>query len=157
VGWPSDLKTFSATDAAAFAKTYYVPSNMVISIVGDVNPAEAWPVIEKYFGRLPKAPKPDPLRTIEPPQIAERSVVLARDLAAHLHRGLSPSRRNDPDNAIYDVISMLMSNGRTSRLYARSCATRRSPPGRGLQRLPRRKVSERLHVLRHHHAGPHAG
>jgi predicted Zn-dependent peptidase len=117
VGWPSDLKTFSATDAAAFAKTHYVPSNMVISIVGDVNPAEAWPVIEKYFGRLPKAPKPDPLRTIEPPQIAERSVVLRETSQPIYLEGYHRPAATHPDNAIYEVISMLMSNGRTSRLY----------------------------------------
>ncbi|HEV7570634.1 MAG TPA: pitrilysin family protein, partial [Thermoanaerobaculia bacterium] len=33
VGWPSDLQTFSATDAAAFYKKYYVPANMVIALV----------------------------------------------------------------------------------------------------------------------------
>src|SRR5215212_3926357 len=47
IGWPSDLHSFSATDAANFFKKYYVPSNMVIAIVGDVNANEAWPVIEK--------------------------------------------------------------------------------------------------------------
>jgi Predicted Zn-dependent peptidases len=36
VGWPSDLSSFSATDAAAFFKKYYVPSNMVVAVVGDV-------------------------------------------------------------------------------------------------------------------------
>src|SRR5438132_311073 len=56
VGWPSDLKTFSATDAAAFFKKYYVPSNMVVAIVGDVKASEALSIVEKYFGRLPKAP-----------------------------------------------------------------------------------------------------
>ncbi len=34
VGWPSDLKAFSATDAAAFFKKYYVPSNMVVAVEG---------------------------------------------------------------------------------------------------------------------------
>src|SRR3954463_13005921 len=62
VGWPSDLSAFSATDAIAFFHKYYIPSNMVVAVVGDVNPAEAMPVLEKYFGRLAKAPQPDPLR-----------------------------------------------------------------------------------------------
>lgn len=117
VGWASDLQTFSASDADAFAKKYYVPSNMVIAIVGDVNPAEAWPIVEKYFGRLPKAPQPEPLRTVEPEQKAERIVILRETSQPIYMEGYHRPASTHPDNAIYDVISMLMSSGRTSRLY----------------------------------------
>jgi len=117
VGWPSDLSSFSATDAAEFAKKYYVPSNMVVAIVGDVNPAEAWPVIEKYFGRLPKAPLPGALRTIEPPQRGERTVTLREASQPLYMEGYHRPPVTHPDDDTYDVISMLLSNGRTSRLY----------------------------------------
>jgi len=117
VGWPSDLHAFSASDAEEFAKKYYVPSNMVLSIVGDVNPTEAWPIVEKYFGRLPKAPAPPALRTVEPPQIAERSVTLRETAQPIYMEGYHRPAASHPDNATYDVISMLMSSGRTSRLY----------------------------------------
>lgn len=117
IGWPSDLAAISATDAANFAKKYYVPSNMVVTVVGDVNPAEAWPLIEKYFGRLPKAPVPEALRTVEPPQTAERTVTL-REVAQPLYmEGYHRPAATDPDDDTFDVISMLLSNGRTSRLY----------------------------------------
>jgi predicted Zn-dependent peptidase len=117
IGWPSDLQSFSATDAHEFAKKYYVPSNMVVAIVGDVNPAEAWPIIEKYFGRLPKADPPEALRTVEPPQTAERTVTL-RETAQPLYmEGYHRPAVTHPDDDVYDVISMLMSSGRTSRLY----------------------------------------
>jgi len=117
VGWPSDLASFSATDAIAFFHKYYVPSNMVVAVVGDVNPAEALPIMEKYFGRLPKAPQPDPLRTVEPPQRSERSVVLRETSQPFYLEGYHRPAATDPDNATFDVISMLMSSGRTSRLY----------------------------------------
>jgi predicted Zn-dependent peptidase len=117
VGWPSDLHSFSATDAAAFFKKYYVPANMVIAIVGDVNAAEAWPVIEKYFGRLPKSPAPPSLRTVEPPQIAEKVVTLRETSQPFYLEGYHRPAASDPDSATYDVISMLLSSGRTSRLY----------------------------------------
>lgn len=117
IGWPSDLQSFSATDAEVFAKKYYVPSNMVVSIVGDVNPVEAWPIIEKYFGRLPKAPVPDALRTVEPPQTAERTVTLRETSQPLYAEGYHRPAVTHPDDNVYDVISMLMSSGRTSRLY----------------------------------------
>ena len=66
VGWDSDLNTFSATDAEQFYKKYYVPSNMVVALVGDVKAKEILPMLERYFGRLPAGPQPEPTRTIEP-------------------------------------------------------------------------------------------
>ena len=117
VGWPSDLKSFSATDAAAFFKKYYVPSNMVIAIVGDLKSSEIMPVVEKYFGRLPKRPMPEPLRTVEPPQNAERTVVLHEKSQPVYLEGYHRGSVMDPDDQVYDVIEMLMSTGRTSRLY----------------------------------------
>ena len=117
VGYPSDLKAFSATDAAAFFKKYYVPSNMVIAVVGDVKPSETMPIIEKYFGRLPKAPTPEPLRTIEPPQKAERLVVLHEKSQPVYLEGYHRPAITDPDDPTYDVMEMLLSVGRTSHLY----------------------------------------
>ncbi len=49
----SDLNSFSATDAQRFFDEYYIPSNMVVVVVGDVKASEAMPIIEKYFGRIP--------------------------------------------------------------------------------------------------------
>jgi predicted Zn-dependent peptidase len=117
VGWPSDLKSFTATDAAAFFKTYYVPSNMVITIVGDVKSAEVIPLVEKYFGRLPKAPKPAEIRTEEPPQIAEKEITLVDTAQPFYIEGYHKPSTFDPDSAVYDVIGDLLTSGRTSRLY----------------------------------------
>jgi predicted Zn-dependent peptidase len=117
VGWPSDLESFSATDAAAFYKKNYVPANMVIALVGDLKAAEVMPIMEKYFGRLPKAPAPDPLRTIEPKQTAERSVVLREQSQPVYFEAYHRPSATDPDAQAFDAIEMLLSEGRTSRLY----------------------------------------
>ena len=117
VGYPSDLSSFSAEDAHEFFRKYYVASNMVITIVGDVNPAEAWPVIDKYFGRLPKAPRPEALATVEPPQRGERTVTLRETSQPVYLEGYHRPAATHPDSPTYDVISMLLSSGRTSRLY----------------------------------------
>lgn len=117
IGWPSDLQSFSATDAENFFRKYYVPSNIVLTIVGDVKPAEAWPIIEKYFGRLPASPAPPALRTVEPKQVAERVVTLRETSQPIYVEGYHRPGFTHPDNATYEVISMLMSSGRTSRLY----------------------------------------
>jgi predicted Zn-dependent peptidase len=117
VGWPSDLKTFSATDADAFYKKYYVPSNMVVALVGDLKAAEVMPVVEKYLGRLPKAPKPEPLRTEEPPQTAEKTVVLHDKSQPVYVEGYHRPSGTDPDDAVFSVIQQILTAGRTSRMY----------------------------------------
>ena len=76
IGWISDLNSFSATDAQNFFDKYYVPSNMVVTVVGDLKASEAMPIVEKYFSRIPARPKPDTATTVEPPQKSERTVVL---------------------------------------------------------------------------------
>jgi predicted Zn-dependent peptidase len=117
IGWVSDLNTFSATDAQKFFDKYYVPSNMVVTVVGDVKAAEAMPVIEKYFSRIPARPKPDEFTTDEPSQNAERRVVLHEQAQPLYVEGYHRPDVRSPDDQIYDAIADLMSNGRTSRLY----------------------------------------
>ena len=117
IGWIADLNSFSATDAQHFFDKYYVPSNMVVTVVGDLNAAEAMPIIEKYFSRLPVRPKPDTATTTEPPQNSERTVVLhEQSQPLYLEAYHRPDYRS-PDDQVYDAIADLMSSGRTSRLY----------------------------------------
>jgi predicted Zn-dependent peptidase len=118
VGWPSDLKTFSATDAIHFFDKYYVAPDIVIGVVGDFKTSEALPIIEKYFDRLPMRPKPEPLATVEPPQRSEREVIL-RDTAQPLYiEGYhKPSALDTTTEPVFDALQDLMSDGRTSRLY----------------------------------------
>ncbi|MGH9421227.1 MAG: M16 family metallopeptidase, partial [Thermoanaerobaculia bacterium] len=117
VGWPSDLESFSATDAQAFFNKYYVPANMVIAVVGDLKASEVMPILEKYFGRLPKKPAPDPLRTVEPKQTAERTIIAREQSQPVYFEAYHRPAATDPDAATFDAIEMLLSEGRTSRLY----------------------------------------
>jgi predicted Zn-dependent peptidase len=117
VGWPSDLRSFSATDALAFYERYYVPANITVAVVGDVKAAEVVPLVEKYFGRLPQRPKPEPVRTEEPPQRGERQVLLKETAQPFYVEGYHRPAGTHADDAIYSTISGLLSSGRTSRLY----------------------------------------
>src|SRR6202040_3356792 len=71
-GWASDIDHFRRPDAERFYKQYYVPANMTLGIAGDVDPAEARRVAEKYFGRLTARPLPSQYRTEEPVQEGEK-------------------------------------------------------------------------------------
>ena len=117
IGTPSDLQAISITDAEKFFQTYYVPSNLYTAIVGDVHAATLIPVLEQYFGRIPARPAPPPLRTAEPPQIAERTVVLEDPAQPFYVEGYHKPAHTHPDQPVYDAIDDILSTGRTSRLY----------------------------------------
>jgi len=117
VGWTADLNHFSATDAQNFFDRYYVPSNMVVTVVGDVKADQAMPILEKYFSRLPSRPKPDEETTTEPPQNSERRVVLREKTQPLYFEGYHRPDYRSKDDAVFDAITDLMSEGRTSRLY----------------------------------------
>jgi predicted Zn-dependent peptidase len=117
VGWMSDLNSFSATDAKKFFDEYYVPANMVVAVAGDIKASEAMPILVKYFGRLPASHKPDETTTVEPPQNSERRVELMEKTQPLYLEGYHRPDYRTKDDAVYDAITDLMSEGRTSRLY----------------------------------------
>jgi len=117
IGWPWDLHTFSATDARNFFDKYYVPSNMTVAIVGDLDFDQTWPIIEKYFSRLPQRPHPDQGLTTEPPQNSTRTVVIREQTQPVYLEGYHRPDYLDKDDLVFDAITDVMSSGRTSRLY----------------------------------------
>ena len=117
IGYASDLQSFSATDAEDFFKRFYVPSNMVIGLVGDLDPDQVFPIVERYFGQLSAAPKPMEPITSEAPQNSVRQVNLQDPSQPFYLEGYHRPSYLAPDDAVYDAISDVLSNGRTSRLY----------------------------------------
>jgi len=118
VGWQSELDNITATEAAAFHAKYYVPSNIVIAVVGDFSNNDTLPLLGKYFGAIPDGgPKPQGVITVEPPQTGERSVSLQDSSQPTYLEGYHRPDYHDPDDAVYDAIQDIFSNGRTSRLY----------------------------------------
>jgi len=117
IGWPSELNHITATEAMGFHKAYYVGSNIVVAVVGDVKASEAMPMLEKYFSKVPGGPKPLKMTTVEPKQFAEKRVII-RDPSQPIYiEGYHRGSFTDPDDAVYDAIGDIFSNGRVSRLY----------------------------------------
>ncbi len=75
------------------------------------------PMLEKYFSKVPGGPKPEDMTTVEPKQFAEKSVVIREQTQPFYIEGYHRPSYRDPDDAVYDAIQDIMSNGRVSRLY----------------------------------------
>src|SRR5579871_2747809 len=117
IGWPSELSQITATEAMNFHRAYYVGSNIVVAVVGDVKASEAMPLLEKYFSKVPGGPKPEDMTTVEPRQFAEKEVVIHEQTQPIYLEGYHRPSYKDPDDNVYDAISDILSNGHVSRLY----------------------------------------
>jgi predicted Zn-dependent peptidase len=117
IGWPSEVGQINATEALEFHKKYYVGSNIVVAVVGDVKASEALPVLERYFSLVPGGPKPEEMTTVEPRQFAEKTVAIREATQPIYLEGYHRPDYRDPDDAVYDAISDILSNGRVSRMY----------------------------------------
>lgn len=117
VGHMSDLKTMTRAEAEAFFKKYYGANNLTIAIVGDVNPGQMKQLAQTYFERLPAAPKPDPVETVEPEQLGERRIVVEDKAQPFLILGYHKGSIRHADDAVFTVMSDIVGRGRASRLY----------------------------------------
>lgn len=117
VGYMSDLQSFTITDAKEFHEKYYAPGNMVTVVVGDIDPKQMIPMLETYFGRVPKGNMPAPLRTQEPAPIAEKVLTVPDPAQPFYAVGYHKPAITHPDQPVFDAIDDILSNGRTSRLY----------------------------------------
>lgn len=116
-GWAADIERLRVEDARAFFEKYYVPRNMTIAIVGDIQPAEARRLAERYFGRLRNAPAPLREPEAEPQQWGEKRVAIETPAQPFMAIAYKRPPQTDPDDPVFDVLSGILASGRTGILY----------------------------------------
>jgi len=117
IGYNEDILNLSRADVQQFFETYYVPNNLTIAVVGDVDPVEVRQLAQLYFGRYQAKPAPPKVTAVEPPQQQMREVTLKLPSQPWYLEGYHRPAINDPDDVVYQIIASLLSDGRTSRLY----------------------------------------
>lgn len=116
-GWASDIENFRLTEAVAFYKKYYVPSNITIGIAGDVDPKECRRLADKYFSILPPGPTPAGPRTVEPIQKGERRVEVESPAQPFMAIAYKRPNQLDKDDPVFDVLGEILAGERTGLLY----------------------------------------
>jgi zinc protease len=120
-GWMEDLERLTYGDFLSFYRTYYSPDQVTLIITGRFEQESLLPSIEETFGRIPGRRAAVPLMIDEPPQEAEKRVVLRREetrlpyvtLAFHV-----PAFPH-PDAFPLKVMAQIIGRGKSSRLYER--------------------------------------
>ena len=117
VGWPSDLEGITREEALDYFAVNYAPNNLTACLVGDIDPALAKELAQKYFGRLPRGPRPpEPVRTTEMPQLAEKRMVAWAETVPQVRIRYHTVAEGHKDDFVLDILGSLLS-GRTGRLY----------------------------------------
>ncbi len=117
IGWPSDIAMLNREKAEEFFKIHYAPNNSVMVIVGDINPDKTIKLIEKYFGDIPSQPLPAEVTVREPAQEGERRIEVEFDAEPQMMIGFHKPTIPHFDDYVLDMISAILSDGRTSRFY----------------------------------------
>lgn len=117
IGYDEDIRNLTPANIRDFFATYYVPSNLTMAVVGDVNPAEVKRLAQIYFGRYKSSPKPKSKIPAEPKQSQTRSVTVNFPSQPWYLEGYHRPAITHPDEAVYNIMGRLLSDGRTSRLY----------------------------------------
>jgi predicted Zn-dependent peptidase len=111
IGWMDDLKKVTKADLLEFHNKYYVPNNAVAVYVGDFDPQTIIPMAEKYFGRVPKGPDVEPIRTSEPPQFSEKRMYGEGPAPTSLQIMFHAPKEGDPDTAALSILASVLGGG----------------------------------------------
>jgi predicted Zn-dependent peptidase len=114
-----DLDKANLDDVRQFHRDFYGPNNAVLAIAGDVTAAQGFALAQKYFGAIPKRPRPAGGDFSEPLNDAERRLTQSDTLAQvpALAAGWKMPARGSQDQAPMAVLGDLLADGGASRLY----------------------------------------
>ena len=141
IGWISDLESMTRDDLYGYYRSYYVPNNAALVIVGDVDSADALCCVEKQFGAIAPGELPERPRTTEPVQLGERRVGIAREgTTAYLKIAYHAPAADAPDFSSVLVLDAVLTGAKGLNLWS---SFRDTPPQRKA-RLYRALVEGRL-------------
>jgi len=118
IGWRSNIEQVPVEECRKFFDTYYAANNLSIVIVGDFESEPTLARIRRSFGRLEPSPAlPRNTTAVEPQRGERRADVFFEVNTPLLMAGWHAPATGHPDGEALDVASMILSGGRTSRLY----------------------------------------
>jgi zinc protease len=118
IGFMEDLDAASLEDVREFFRTYYVPDNAVLVLVGDVEPDRGFEAAERYFGDIPAVGGvPQVTAPDVPPRPEARDVMYDRVQFPRVYIFHHAPAFGQQGFEAADVLSYMLSEGKSSRLY----------------------------------------
>lgn len=99
-----------------FFYRFYAPNNAILAVTGHISFEETIRLAEKWFGPIPARNIPPRQLPAEKPQTAVRRKTVERKVPVDaIYMAFHMSNRMHPDYYVYDMITDILSNGRSSR------------------------------------------
>ncbi len=118
IGYMDDIAAATLEEVRAFFRTYYTPSNAVLTVAGDFDPDRALLRIEDYFGDIPAGPPVEKVKPPLPPLGGERMEVLSDDVRLpRVYLGFRAPAYGQPLWYAADLLASALSAGKSSLLY----------------------------------------
>jgi predicted Zn-dependent peptidase len=118
IGFESDIKNWRKEDLQQYFKTYYAPNNCVVVIVGDVRADRVQQLARQYFEPIAAHAPPREVHTEEPLQQGEKRFMVQKDVSSpNVMIGWHVPEAMSPDYYALSLLSAVLSEGRSSRLY----------------------------------------
>ena len=118
IGSQEDLTAASLEDVSDFFRTYYAPNNASLVIAGDIDPASAKELVDKYFAALPPGPAVERVSEWMPElQDPKRAVAQDNIELPRLYYVWHTPGFYKPGDAELDLLANILAAGKTSRLY----------------------------------------
>lgn len=120
IGSMDDLNAASLDDVKTWFKTWYGPANAVLVVAGDVDAETVRQKVEKYFGEIPPGP---PVKHqaawMAKMTGTHRAVTADRVPQARVYMVWNFPEYGSADGDYLDMVSDVLANGHSSRLYKR--------------------------------------
>ena len=114
----SHIENARMEDVKAFYKKFYNPDNAIMVVAGDVETEAVRRLAEKWFGPIPAGAPVERNIPVEPKQTEARFLQVERDVPLNaVFKVYHMCGRQDADYQATDLISDLLANGKSSRLY----------------------------------------
>lgn len=119
IGYEPDIKNWTKEDLENYFRTYYAPNNAVVVMSGNVKYDQVKALAEKYLEPIPAQKPPRPVHLLEPAQTGERRIMVQKQVATpYLAIGYRVPEAKHADYYALDVLSSILSAGKSSRLYS---------------------------------------
>ncbi len=121
IGWMQDLKALNIDDVRAFYQLHYVPGNVIVVVVGDVDFKQLKKTVAKTFGKMKARPVEPRFNPVEPEPFGPKRIQVTLPaqlpmLAVTIPVPVWQPGKNDTEAAALALATHILAGGRSARM-----------------------------------------
>jgi zinc protease len=120
IGWLQDVERATDIEQQAYYHRHYYPGNATLVLTGDFETEQALEAVSQRFSAIPRVLEAPAITAVEPPQRGEKRLkVQWRSKVPRIAIAYHAPEIAHPDSYALQVLNLVLTEGKTSRLYQR--------------------------------------